>query len=167
MAAPDLDERVHVRRLTREVDRDDRPGSRRDRRLRGRRIQVERVEVHVREHRHRVGFDHCRRRGHKRIGRHNHFVVSADSCSHQRHAQRNRAVHHRNTVAAPVHGGEARLERRDLRPLQTAPMTAAKDAKQTRLLGRADDRPRRERPGANRCAAEEREWLVNQTRRPM
>jgi hypothetical protein len=89
---------VHVGRLAIEGDRHDGPGSRRDRRLDFRRIDVRRVLLDVDEH--RLGaeqHDHLRRR-HERERGGDHLVARFYAERHQGDEQRFRARSDRNAV---------------------------------------------------------------------
>ncbi len=116
-------------------------------RLDTRRVEVERVEVDVHEHRDAVGLDHGGGRGEERVGRDDDFVLGLQARGHQRDAQRDRAVDHGDAVPAAVHRGEALLELGDLVAGEASPLAAAERGEHSRLVGLVEDRPA---PGSGR-----------------
>ena len=105
------------------------------------RIEVERVEVDVGEHRNRVRFHDRGGGGEERVRRHDDLVFGLDARREQRDSQRDRAVDDRDAVPAAVHRREAPLELLDLVAVEPSPLAAAQRPQQALLLRLAEDRP--------------------------
>ena len=114
------------------------------------RIEVEGLQVNVREDRDGVGLDHRGGGGQEGVRRDDDLLLRANAGGHQRDAQRDRAVDDRDAVFAAVHGGEPALELSDLLAVQLAPLAAAQRAQQPLFLRLAEHRPGGEGTGADR-----------------
>ena len=133
--------------------------ARRDRGFDGCRIDVERVEVDVGEDRYRIRFDDGRGGGEKRVRRDDDLVFGLDACREQGDAQRDGAVGDGDAVPAAVHRGEALLELCDLVPSSLPHSPLRNVASSRSSSGLAEDRPGRERAGADGCASEKSECV--------
>ena len=158
-------ERIHVGRLPGEVHRNDGARAGRDRGLDRAGIEVEGIEVDVREHRNRIRFHHRGRGGQKRVRRHDDLVFGLNAGREQRDSERHRAIGHRDAVPAAVHRSEALLELAHLRTIQAAPLPAAQGLEQTIFLGPAEDGPGGERTSADgRIRRKKRANLISRVR---
>lgn len=101
---------VHVRRLPRDVHRDDRLRTRTDLLLRIRGVDQHRVFPDVAEDRDRPQRQHRRRRRHECVGRDQHLVQRLDAHGAQRHFQRGRSVRHRHAVLCVLEARELLAE---------------------------------------------------------
>jgi hypothetical protein len=152
-------ESVHVGRLPGEMNRDDRPRARRDRRLDGLRIEGEGVEIDVGKNRYGVRFDDRRRSRQKRVRRHDDLIFRLDSQREQRDSQRDRAVDDRHTMPAAVHRSKAPLELLDLVTVEPSPLAAAERAQQAVFFRLAEDGPGGKRSCTDRRSAEQCEQV--------
>jgi hypothetical protein len=150
---------LHIRGLSREVDRDNRPGARRNGGFDCSGVEVEGIELNVRENRHCVRLDHRGRRREERVGRDYDLVLGANARSQQRDAQRDRAVDDGDAVPAAVLGCESILELGDFRAVQPPPLATVQSAEQAFLLRLSEDRPGREWFAADGCSAKKGEFL--------
>ena len=150
MSVRDRHDQIHISRLACKMNGDDCAGARRDCGFDGHWINVEGLKVDVREHRDCVCLHHCRRSRKKCVGRNDHLVFRLNSRSDQRDSQRNCSVHHCNPMLAAMHRRKVSFKFRDLSPVQPAPFPAAQYFQETFLFLLTENRPRCERPRANR-----------------
>ena len=159
MLAGDRHDRIHVRRLAGEVNRD-------YGRVRGvmaassLRIEIERAQLNIGEHGDHVGFDDRRGRGKERVGWNDDFALGLEACRDQAQAQRHRAIDDRDAMLTAMHGGEPLFELGDFMAIEPAPATAAECAARTaRFLMLAKDGPRCEGTLPDGAATQEGEML--------
>ncbi len=148
-------DRVHVGHRSAEVDRQDQPRLRRDRRgdLPG--VDLERLDVGVHEHGERVQHEHRVDRGDEGVGRHDHLVARADAHGRERGEQRRRAVGRRQAVLRARRRGVLGFEGLHLAADTAPPLAALEHGDDRLLLAGVLHRPVREGRGAHRRAAKD------------